>query len=1377
MEERKKSEGARFAASFVGRVRIVVLLLIATLGIKAYGQTQGYKIIDKRMYMRDGQELCQLVIHRRFGLLSILPQPRQGAAPFTKALVGMRRADSSGSGWMIALEDGRIQSLEASEVEIAAAFDAAVRSGEGSFTYNSQIKAGDPKFDLRLDDFALRAWNRIQGVLPDNKKFLARLGTSEGGGFPMAALGDAVRHAGNGKLELALIFQNSKERMSLCLRWKPEYFRGEAEFFNTHMGGVGDYDRKAAALLGKYWLDFPKPYGVIIQNLDAALALKPAFLYAMASDLLPLFSHEPLLLNNASQESASFPYPIGKNLDSKLVNLLEPQARVNPYLASYLDTQLRFQKPLYSQGVRQAEEGIEAGFFPEGQAQAYLYPQYRELSASEGRSLASVALRYYLWGLEYSVEDLQINKDQSIVYGNNLALVSAWIEGSASSGEAALAQSRRLRNHMPQANPLGQIESEAQAAVKAEWPLLTLIDADMRISPFKNPADGFVAGNPLPYVVGGIDSPRSFAYKLVQQRTAREALKKKPADALGLSTKAFGMNSGLAPASESIENYWKYGNPKDASLESLSSALGGLENKQASIPEHKTLKPFTPFVPDEKKSKPDMVAGVDALGFFLGSLAMTEFSSAFTGPAGSQSARALSDYDSFYASNKRRPGLDDEGYPIFALSEGFRGKESGGYRLPRLAFERTSVLIPSLSQARIGDIVMHYGDADEDFSKRILADSSTPDIGFIVRYAAVPEDCIVLHMSSQTKRVKLDRLSDILAQGKSKGQGYHLRRVLIKGATVPERAERPEWELLDNEVVTMSLGLDFSQAKPLHERWIPNTGQYRGFKLRAGFFNRAGRSLNWQDVSTAMPSLSLALNGCVDRGYDPTKASQDSYGNIFNNQGDGFELVLKGSGDFEESAALPLLRFRRPLGGETSDVYQIESLNLSIIGDDGKLKSPYRWEGKYEKGMNTLSIVSTTNPELRYTSFGIRPLSASGARPGDDILLSMSLKKSETLHSDKLDATAGEDSYLAVYDAKMLWRANLYIEETPEINDWNRLHPWNAPASGNTGPKWWSDAWGHNEWNLAYSFPAGTHSIDAGSKDSGCQTILPHSSYWWKEGNEFNKSVAYSMECHDSPFEFNQKMDQQKALLHNAFYTRLNPYNKSVMVRGKPEPTRSSWSSTLAPLVTDLSSGSDNPWYNYRKESSGFALSAGPGLPPGFPAMTYYPYRPGLSSAEANTLENRLRSAGVDCVGLVQRALSYQGESYALSSIGGYTWTSTAQGSGTRTAPTVAADGGLWKIMEIMAKEDRKKDPITNEWIYPKLSQVVPGDIIYYPGHTMMVADITRSGSGDVRPEDVRIIEAVHWKGWAVFGVTKRNKLKNYTDGDVKSAWVIGRLK
>jgi hypothetical protein len=136
-----------------------------------------------------------------------------------------------------------------------------------------------------------------------------------------------------------------------------------------------------------------------------------------------------------------------------------------------------------------------------------------------------------------------------------------------------------------------------------------------------------------------------------------------------------------------------------------------------------------------------------------------------------------------------------------------------------------------------------------------------------------------------------------------------------------------------------------------------------------------------------------------------------------------------------------------------------------------------------------------------------------------------------------------------VSDKKMLWRANLYIDE-PRSNapgsDWNNIHPWNAPmnaANVGNAPAWWSEAWGYNDWNNGYQFQnEPTFNIfnmtadDTLGNTPGGQRMTPHT-FVWANGSVYTGRVAYDYNGMDNPFGFNNKMDQQRLLLGQYFNT------------------------------------------------------------------------------------------------------------------------------------------------------------------------------------------------------------------------------------------------
>jgi hypothetical protein len=151
--------------------------------------------------------------------------------------------------------------------------------------------------------------------------------------------------------------------------------------------------------------------------------------------------------------------------------------------------------------------------------------------------------------------------------------------------------------------------------------------------------------------------------------------------------------------------------------------------------------------------------------------------------------------------------------------------------------------------------------------------------------------------------------------------------------------------------------------------------------------------------------------------------------------------------------------------------------------------------------------------------------SSIAANAGDDLLLIFKVKsknsRGEILSEN--DFRVSDSDYIAVYDKKMLWRANLYIakpeEELGDI-DWNTAHSW-------TG----EEGYGANEWNI----PEAGYTGQAG----GQIVSLPSTKWHYGSKNAdriIRKAVSYDHQGWDDPFSYKEKIKEQKELL-NQWYT------------------------------------------------------------------------------------------------------------------------------------------------------------------------------------------------------------------------------------------------
>jgi hypothetical protein len=1336
----------------IHRFRYALWAFILSIGIAyaAWGQAGAERAIkvDSFALFRNGTLYSEFSVYRLYGCLFMSAHPDFNSGVSVKALVGMRKAGSGA--WKILGPDGGLAEPGAQE---NAAFGR-LGATSGLTLASRMAEASRPEYDLSLPGKQFQYASSGSASAASGSVPRGALPVEQGEKrFLLADLGQAAALAEGGNVQTAIIVYGRlgasiQSETAFSLVWKPEYFKGESALrASSPLAGIA-YGRAARAILHSVWQAFPAEQGLELSAPESKV--RTALGYAMSTDILRLYSQGRIRKNTASEAKVSYPLALGIDYGPVCARIYGQNG--NPYLSAYLGMHYLHQKPLYSRGIAAAEKDAYSA--------DYSYAAYSAISSAQGEALAAAAMRYYLWGLEYTSGDAGRDSGQTRVFGENAARVQAWLSGAPGSASD--------KNHYQ-----GQLQSLNRATLPpsraADIALLALVDPGFLLVPFARGQ----GGNPLPFVKGGVDSPRTFAYKMVEQRKTREAMR---AAAVPESTKGFKLGDAALAGPEKTEYYWRYGAPSDMRELPRTQSAGGLSGPQG------VMRPFTPFIPMRGETKVEMVAGVDASGFLLGCVAMTDFRNSFQGAGGSTPAASLDAYNAMLSAQAAVPGLDAAGKPLFAVTAGQLGVGSGDYRLQRPVLERASFIVPSLGLARVGDIVARFGVAEEAFGANPESEDDPLDLGVVVKAGGSENDILVVRLSQRLGRVSLSRLSDA-----GPAKGYHIRRLLVS-APRPSENPRPEWDLLDGEPATLALRIDTSDLKPKNERWIPNTGEYREFRIAVEMANCASTSLKLRDYLNAHPDIALCFAPPVDRGFDGAKPPA-SHGNVYVNQGAGFELAARPANGFEAEAGIPLLRFIRR---DSEAEYAVEAPPGSIMKSDGGLKPGYAWACEFSKGANAISIVKQGSA-IRYSVFGLRPISSGAIRPGDDILLSMSLKKTNVEPNPAILAgSSAESEYLAVYDKMMLWRANLYVEESQE--DWNRSHPWNAPpdAAADIGPypAWGKNAegtrwvWGYNEWNRGYGVSArySENALPTAPQEKKGAQTLSLSPFTWIDGNVKDKAVAYSIGCHDSPFEFNHKMDQQKALLSNGFAAHIAPYNKKTGNQGNANYKFNGWTSTKAPEAGDLEGGETPAWKNYRHGADGIAVSAGTGLPSGYPAGTYYPYRPGYSSQESQPSDlNRARSSGVDCVGLVVRSLSYANSPYLHpNKLSTWLWGEAAPA---RSFPAIA-DGpngmkaSLWKIAKWDEVKKIKEVDGREKEIPKNLEMLIPGDVIYYPGHVMMVASVERSSTGDVRPEGVKIIEATNVTfTWNIHFVSKKNSLQSYSEGTMDRNWMIGRLR
>lgn len=353
--------------------------------------------------------------------------------------------------------------------------------------------------------------------------------------------------------------------------------------------------------------------------------------------------------------------------------------------------------------------------------------------------------------------------------------------------------------------------------------------------------------------------------------------------------------------------------------------------------------------------------------------------------------------------------------------------------------------------------------------------------------------------------------------------------------------------------------------------------------------------------------------------------------------------------------------------------------------------------------------------------FAISAETDNGFRPGDDFILQFAVADYDKVGIDgSVTGEVPEGDFLAMYDKKMLWRANLYIDEGDDFFnetsipvDWNDRCPW---IEG-------------NEWNT--------------QNGNGGQVITPVNVTSHNDST-VTDSVCYSLAAQDSPFEYNDKMLNHQLPLLSFIYDSQGNVDDS-------NPDR--WDETTAP---------GNLWDNYE---SNIIDNNG---------ITYYPYRPGYSSHDSSNGDKNTpgKSSGVDCTGFIQRSKSYNGEFYSLPSIGMRYWDTFEDTDPNRRYLTVTDDNNVSESHHNMWRVT-----IAPEFGEPhSLEKLVPGDIVYWwhnGGYHVTMINKLEYDDETRNTDTVRINLIEAWDDYQnrVSVLITRELL------EIDREWIIGRLK
>ena len=414
--------------------------------------------------------------------------------------------------------------------------------------------------------------------------------------------------------------------------------------------------------------------------------------------------------------------------------------------------------------------------------------------------------------------------------------------------------------------------------------------------------------------------------------------------------------------------------------------------------------------------------------------------------------------------------------------------------------------------------------------------------------------------------------------------------------------------------------------------------------------------------------------------------------------------------------------------------------------------------------------------------FRIRIVQSSNTtiRPGDDIQLRFGVSGFR-----EYDTAVPEGDFMAIYDHKLLWRANLFINE----NDFTITDCDNNATAMNSAPGEadWNDAnpwiWG-NSWNRIHRgtrdyitnydvrYPVGNQSstycadnlrdLDFGN---GGQVVNILPGTWPVDydddstNRDIDGSVLYYWGASNSPFSYNDRIENWRQGLRAHFYEPMNPYN-----------FLGNWAYTYAPWSgPNVQREGVHVWENYDYDN----LTA---IPAARQLSNVY-YNAASCGYDYFPYEDE-RTIGVDCGGLVYLAASYIGNPYNFDGAGGddicngyRNWIDV----GTDEDPNVPAreQGAVCDNLWFISRGGPNVQP-------QGLDRIIPGDIFYYwYYHVAIVQSVEyATNSRNITPNEIILIEAT-WdeddNDYDDFGcvIKTRSIGRNY----LQRNWIIGRLK
>ena len=623
-------------------------------------------------------------------------------------------------------------------------------------------------------------------------------------------------------------------------------------------------------------------------------------------------------------------------------------------------------------------------------------------------------------------------------------------------------------------------------------------------------------------------------------------------------------------------------------------------------------------------------------------------------------------------------------------------------------------IVPNLQEVKPGDIVA-------------FKENGKPETGIVINTTDKIE---IAYIDATVGRAVTYNFEKI--KTKADAEAFVVIRIL---GEEKQDIKNANWNVLEDKVNDVKINIETmkesSQKSNEKHRWIPNTGEYLELSdIRVTIKTEMGIELVKKDIP-------IGLVGAVDRGYLENPTSGD-YGNIYKNKATRFEVIIRTQIPSITEHNCDILQKT-----EEKEIY-----NLYEDPDTNGLDNKFNID---EDGY----VVDESGQKV---TIQIRPV-AEQIYPGDDLLLLFKIGETEY--------TVDPEDYIAVYDKKMLWRANQYISETEarlQNLDWNNAHPWNT----NDSTVGW---YGTNDW--------------LGDTNGGQIPIQGWTRF--NDDEDVNGSVAYGWGCFDSIIAFNDELRKQSEAITKYKEENNKKADKKYKINweesdlGVYAPTREKVEEkTETSNTTSSQSQEEKVWENYIFPNVSFVLEVEPKklkdreetdlfisteTSLSVPGLSTYWYDE--DAYIAGTHEKN--TSGVDCSGLAFISTLYMDNKYKTNQFItkiGETITidkpNTTNFAGGESAwinrktvkidplsmPIFAAsDDNPWDItineeelkINLDDLEDEEKDRIIKELLKKRdnqrklLSYAVPGDVLVKGGdHVVIIQDLQYEGDNTV---------------------------------------------